>query len=276
MQNENVAVKNKCHSRMFLSGIYNACRCQIKEISLLNKYVEDSRQKPSGMTALWMSGQGLTYKEAVLNKGLFRAPLRSGFTLPCHAELVSASSCYNNNKTLKQVQGDDIRGFTLIELLIVVLIIGILAAVALSQYQQAVAKSRALEGLTLLRTVMRAEELYYLANGDYTKNVAQLDIQISDDKIANTWGAADETIPNKYMISCNGVTKTFACIASVTNEDLPNFFQSGRFATEATIGKVEDIAGLFDCAVSNKSATALKICKSMGKELTANRDYILD
>ncbi|MBR2082374.1 MAG: prepilin-type N-terminal cleavage/methylation domain-containing protein [Elusimicrobiaceae bacterium] len=69
------------------------------------------------------------------------------------------------------------QAFTLIELLVVVLIIGILAAVALPKYKVAVAKSRISTMLPLLKNIAQAEEVYYWANGEYTK-VANLDIDI--------------------------------------------------------------------------------------------------
>ncbi len=43
-QEGNVVI-HKGHSRGMLSGIFNACRCQMKENPLLNKCVEDAEQK---------------------------------------------------------------------------------------------------------------------------------------------------------------------------------------------------------------------------------------
>lgn len=73
------------------------------------------------------------------------------------------------------------KGFTLIELLVVVLIIGILASIALPQYQKAVVKSRFAGVLQRLRPLMDAQERYYLANGEYAWQNSPLDIDVFND-----------------------------------------------------------------------------------------------
>lgn len=79
-------------------------------------------------------------------------------------------------KMIRNYTGKD--GFTLLELLVVVLIIGVLAAVALPQYEVAVAKSKYTQLMTLAKSYMQAEERYRLANGDYTHDFLELDVDI--------------------------------------------------------------------------------------------------
>ena len=65
-------------------------------------------------------------------------------------------------------------GFTLLELLVVVVIIGILAAIALPQYKIAVMRAKTTEALTLGKQIKKLEEMYYIINKKYTDNFYDL------------------------------------------------------------------------------------------------------
>lgn len=65
----------------------------------------------------------------------------------------------------------------------VVLILGILAAFALPQYQVAVRKSRMANLAALATSIAKAEEAYYMANGTYTPDFEDLDISVPGTKL---------------------------------------------------------------------------------------------
>lgn len=109
------------------------------------------------------------------------------------------------------------QAFTLIELLVVVLIIGILAAVALPQYKKAVLKAHITEAVNILQAISRAQEAYFLANGEYTNNIAELDILPPNEKIDVT-RTGNKDKPNQYYYTC---INQGSCQANAYNPDLP-------------------------------------------------------
>ena len=89
------------------------------------------------------------------------------------------------------------KGFTLLELLVVVLIIGILAAIALPQYKLAVEKSRISQVLAATKSITQAQELFYMVNGKYTDNINDLDIDVS---VPDGWDMALYSNSNYHKV----------------------------------------------------------------------------
>ena len=68
------------------------------------------------------------------------------------------------------------KGFTLIEMLVVVLIIGVLAAIAVPQYEASIEKSRVAEALVMMKSISDAEQRYFQANPNDTTVTKQSQI----------------------------------------------------------------------------------------------------
>lgn len=102
-------------------------------------------------------------------------------------------------------------GFTLIELLIVVVIIGILAAIAVPAYAGTKAKAYTASMKTDLRNLVTAQEAYFSDNGSYAGSVALLSTSFHvsagntvADPVADAAGWST-TITNSYVpVTANG------------------------------------------------------------------------
>ncbi len=70
------------------------------------------------------------------------------------------------------------KAFTLIEMLVVVLIIGILAAIALPRYMLAVDQSKLSQAILSARALAEAQTRYQLANGNWSADISALDISL--------------------------------------------------------------------------------------------------
>ncbi|HEX9562347.1 MAG TPA: prepilin-type N-terminal cleavage/methylation domain-containing protein [Gemmatimonadaceae bacterium] len=81
-------------------------------------------------------------------------------------------------------------GFTLIELLIVVVIIGVLAAIAIPKFQSTKGKANAATLKADLRNLATAQEAFYYDNNTYSTNLTALNVSLSTG-VTVTWGTVN-------------------------------------------------------------------------------------
>ena len=174
---------------------------------------------------------------------------RRGFTRFFPVPLAGKVAC-------KAVRGAH-KGFTLIELLVAVLIIGILAAVAVPQYQVAVKKAQLAKYIPLVKTFTAAEEAYYLANGTYTTDLMALDVEIPSE------GCSVTITENSGRVDCGTGDKKITYIM-VT----PQAVQSGDYWIRYVYYLADDTSKFKRAqkgeTVCFSKEIARKVCKTLG------------
>ncbi len=148
------------------------------------------------------------------------------------------------------------KGFTLIELLVVVLIIGILSAVALPQYQVAVAKARFATMQPIVTALVQAQNIYHMENGIYSSSFSDLSIDPPGGGTISPDSSGDGEI-----ITYKG----FYCRLVNVNTDSVSVYCSGKGYYRVEIGANNEHKRYCVVATELTNADVLeKMCKSLG------------
>ena len=159
------------------------------------------------------------------------------------------------------------KGFTLIEMLVVVLIIGILAGIALPQYQIAVTKAKVASILPLMRRWKDALQEYKLQHGsyddlEYSTGAATLGVNWPSDWNDGNCGDRIECENEYWSCSANEFRGSVYCLHDFNDGFILIFMHNSDILDE-------DVAGLTTCE-GEEDTEAEKVCKALGGKALGN------
>ena len=129
------------------------------------------------------------------------------------------------------------RGITLIELMIVIVVIGIMAAIAYPNYREFVARANRNEAKAALLRIATNQERFYLQNNSYTCDMTRLGFPV-----ANTFVTDSQT----YTVDVTACDSNNFTAQAVYN--IPGDPEAGKCGTFLINGRnVKTSAPLADC-----------------------------
>lgn len=128
------------------------------------------------------------------------------------------------------------RGITLLELMVVVVIIGILTAIAYPNYRQYAARAKRNEAKAALLQIATRQESFYLQNSTYTTDMTALGFPVAANFVTDT---------GSYMVNVGAAdANDFTATATYQNAD----DEAGKCSTFQIDGRgAKTSAPLADC-----------------------------